>query len=81
MPKLKDERSTPETVLIEVPIAEVPPATWGLHINTHLSLDQSFALRRITAALDQRLVRLSNGRRVVNACDTLKYLLEQICGE
>jgi hypothetical protein len=81
MPKLKDEKTIPETVLIEVPIAEVPPAPWGLHINTHLSLDQSLALRRVTAALDKRLARLSNGRRVVNACDTLKLLLEQICVE
>ena len=81
MPKLKDERSTPETVLIEARIAEVPTATWGLHINTHLSPDQSLALRRVTAALDQRLAKLSNGQRVVNACDTLKYLLEQICAQ
>jgi hypothetical protein len=81
MPKVKDEKTTPESVLIEVPVAEVSPATWGLHINTHLSPAQSLALRRVTAALDGRLGRLSNGRRVVNARDTLKYLLEQICAE
>ncbi|MGD9720556.1 MAG: hypothetical protein AB7E98_05935 [Pirellulales bacterium] len=81
MPKLKDERPGPDSVLIEVPIAEVPPATWGLHINTHLTLEQSHALRRVTAALDERLVRLSNSRRVINPCDALKYLLEQICVE
>ncbi len=78
MPKLKDDKTPPEAVLIEVPLAEVPPATWGLHINTHLSLDQSLALRRVTAALDRRLARLSSGRRVVNPCDALKYVLEQI---
>ena len=81
MPKVKDERTTPESVLIEVPISEVPPQTWGLHINTHLTPQQSHALRRVTAALDDRLARLSNGRRVINPCDALKYLLEQICGE
>ncbi len=81
MPKLKDEKPTPDTVLVEVPIAEVPPATWGLHINTHLSLDQSHALRRVTSALDRRLARLSNGRRVINPCDALKYLLERVCEE
>jgi hypothetical protein len=80
MPKLKAERTTPESVLIEVPIAEVPPAIWGLHINTHLSSDQSLALRRVTAALDSRLARLSNGRGVINPCDALKYLLELIGG-
>lgn len=81
MPKLKDEKTTPDTVSIEVPIAEVPPATWGLHINTHLTPEQSLALRRVTAALDQRLAKLSNGQRVVNACGALKYLLEQVCAE
>jgi hypothetical protein len=81
MPKLKDERTVPDTASIEVPIAEVPPQTWGLHINTHLSPDQSLVLRRVTAALDQQLARLSNGRRVVNPCDALKYLLEQIHAE
>ncbi len=39
------------------------------------------ALRRVTAALDRRLARLSNGRRVVNPCDALKYVLEQICAD
>ena len=81
MPKLKDEKAPPESVLVEVPIAEVPPATWGLHINTHLTPEQSLALRRVTAALDQRLAKLSNGQRVVNACGALKYLLEQILAD
>ena len=81
MPRLKDENPPPDSVLIEVPIAEVPPATWALHINTHLTPEQSDALRGVTAALDERLARLSNGRRVINPCDALKYLLEQICGE
>lgn len=81
MPKVKDENPKPDSVLIDVPLVEVPPATWGLHINTHLSLEQSHALRRVTAALDERLVRLSNGQRVVNPCDALKFVLEQICGD
>ncbi len=78
MPKLKQGEIGPDTVLIEVPVADVPEATWGLHINTHLTVDQSNWLRRVTAALDRRLARLSNGRRVVNPCDALKYLVEQI---
>ena len=81
MPKPKDDKTPPESILVEVPVAEVPPATWGLHINTHLSPDQSLALRRVTAALDKQLTRLTNGRRVVNPCDALKYLLEQVCVE
>lgn len=79
MPKHRDEKTPTDSVLVEVPIAEVPLATWGLHINTHLTLEQSHALRRVTAALDERLIRLSNGRRVINPCDALRYLLEQIC--
>ena len=81
MPKHKDENPSPNSVLIEVPVGEVLPATWGLHVNTHLTLDQSHALRRITAALDERLARLSNGRRVINPCDALKYVLEQVCAQ
>lgn len=81
MPKRKDEKMAQNTVLIEVPIAEVPPADWSLHINTHLTPQLSLALRRVTAALDQRLARLPNGRRVVNPCDALKYLLEQVSVE
>jgi hypothetical protein len=81
MPKLKDEKSPADSVLIEVPVAEVPAQTWALHINTHLTPDQSLALRCVTAALDGRLARLSSGRRVINPCDALKYLLEQVCGE
>ncbi len=78
MPKVKDETPEPNSVLIEVPLAEVPPATWGLHINTHLTIEQSHALRRVAAALDGRLVRLSNGRRVVSHCDAIRYLCERI---
>jgi hypothetical protein len=78
MPKSKDERPKPENVFIEAPIAEVPPQTWGPHINAHLTPEQSLTLRRVTAALDERLAKLSNGQRVINACGALQYLLEQI---
>ncbi len=78
MPKTKDENRDSDSVLIEVPVADVIPAAWGLHINTHLTPEQSTALRRVTAALDQQLARLSNGQRVVNATGALKYLLEQV---
>lgn len=78
MPKLKDNNSVPSSVAIEVPLSDVPPGSWGLHINTHLTSEQSMALRRVTAALDRRLARLSNGQRVVNACGALKYILEAI---
>jgi hypothetical protein len=81
MAKFKEQKAPPNEILIELPIADVPPMTWGLHINTHLTPEQSRALRRVTAALDQRLVRLTNGRRVVNSCDALKYLLELVANE
>ncbi len=78
MPKLKDDKPAPDSVLIEVPLSEVPAATWGLHINTHLTPEQSHVLRRVTAALDQRLEKLTNQQRVVNVSGALKYLLELI---
>jgi hypothetical protein len=78
MPKLKDERTVPATILIEVPIAEMPPATWGLHIDVKLTAAQSTALRRITQGLDVRGATLGNGRRVVNAADAVRFVLEQI---
>jgi hypothetical protein len=78
MPKLKNESSPPESVLIEVPVADVPPQTWGYHINTRLTPDQSHALRCVTAALDARQARLANNQRVVNVSGALKYLLERI---
>jgi hypothetical protein len=81
MPKVKNQTPDPESMLIEVPLADVLPATWGLHINTHLTLNQSHALRRLTSALDQRLSRLANGRRIVNSTDAVKYLLERISDE
>jgi hypothetical protein len=78
MSKVKDEKPTLDSVLIEVPLAEVSPQTWGLHINTRLTPEQSHVLRRLTAALGERLVKLANDQRVVNASGALKYLLEQI---
>jgi hypothetical protein len=81
MPKLKNEISPPESVHIEVPVVELPPQTWGYHINTRLTPEQSHAISRVTTALDQRLTRLANGQRVVNVSGALKYLLEQIGAE
>ncbi len=81
MPELNGKRMPLHAAAIEVPIAEVPATTLGLHLNTHLSLTQSLALRRVTAALVRQLARLSNGRRVVSASDTLKYLLDQVCAD
>lgn len=78
MPKLKNEKSPREAVVIEVPVADVEPQTWGYHINTRLTPEQSHALRRVTAALDARLARLANNQRVVNVSGALKYLLERI---
>jgi len=78
MPKPKNEKPQADSVLIEVPLADLPPQTWGLHINTRLTPEQSHVLRRVTAALDTRLARLANNQRVVNVSGALKYVLEQI---
>ncbi len=81
MPKEKPQLQNRQSVSIEVPLADVPAQTWGLHINTRLTPAQSYALRRLTAALDERLTRLANNQRVVNASGALKYLLERISSE
>ncbi len=78
MPKEKSERPRPDTVLVEIPICEVPSASWPLHIDVKLTPAQSKALRRITQGLDVRGATLGNGRRVVNATDAVRFVLEQI---
>ncbi len=78
MPKEKTQRDQPETVLVELPVCDVPAASWPLHIDVKLTPVQSQALRRVTQGLDVRRATLENGRRVVNATDALRFLLEQL---
>jgi hypothetical protein len=78
MPKANLERARPETVLVELPICDVPAASWPLHLDVKLTPVQSQALRRITQGLDVQRATLTNGRRVVNATDALRFLLEQV---
>lgn len=77
MPKAEVKETIEETsVIIELPVGEVPLTTWGVHINTNLTPRQSRMLRRIAAGLDRAQARLANGARVVNPTDALKFLLE-----
>lgn len=69
---------TVETALVEVPVCDLPPVTWGIHLDARLTPDQSNALRRITHALDKRQATLASGKRVVNTTDAVKYVLELI---
>lgn len=79
MPKGKNERSKPDTTLVEIPVCcEIPEATWRLHIDVKLSPSQSNALRRVAMGLDAERATLSNGRRVVSTTDAIRYVLEQI---
>jgi len=78
MPKEKNERPRPDTVLVELPVCDVPAASWPLHIDVRLTPVQSQALRRITHGLDIQRATLENGRRVVNATDAVRFVLEQI---
>lgn len=66
------------TVLIEMPISgEVPATEFGLHIDARLTPKQSTVLRRIANQLDKGQARLENGKRIVNATDAVKFMLEQ----
>lgn len=67
-----------DVVLIELPVADVPIVTWGLHINAHLTPDQSLALRRLTQALDSKQISLANGERVTKPTHALKWVLETL---
>jgi hypothetical protein len=61
-----------------VPIADVPQQTWGLHVDTRLSPEQTNTLRAITQAFVQRRATLANGQQVRKPADALKLLLEAI---
>lgn len=68
-------------VLIELPACVVDKVDWRLklyHANVNLTAEQSHALRSLTEALDRTGAVLANGRRVVEATDALRYLLEQV---
>ncbi len=68
-----------DSILIEVPLAlNFPPSEFGVHIDVHLSVSQSTAIRRVAAQLDRRQATLKNGKRVVNVSDAVKYLMEAI---
>lgn len=74
--QVKDETAE-ASVIIELPTAEVPLTTWGLHVDTKLTPKQSQALRSIAAGLDRAQARLENGGRVVSPNDAMKFMLEQ----
>ncbi len=66
------------SVIIEMPISgEVPSTEFGLHIDARLTPKQSTVLRRIANQLDKQQARLENGKRIVNATDAFKFMLEQ----
>lgn len=76
------KQKEPAAVLIEIPISlDLPPSEFGVHVDAHLSARQSTALRRIAMQLDRRQAVLQSGKRVVNATDAIKYLLELIATE
>lgn len=81
MGKAKVVTAEPQSsVLIELPVAEVPKVTWTLHVDTRLTPKQTNSLRRIAAGLDAAQARLESGTRVVKPNDALKYLLEEAAG-
>lgn len=81
MPKAEAPKEVADTYIIELPFAEVPLTTWGLHIDTKLTPGQSQVLRRIAAGLDRAQARLENGGRVVSPNDAIKFWLEQATTE
>jgi hypothetical protein len=81
-----DQRSeevmkTPTSVLIEVPIAPLPPSEFIVHIEMKLTPLQSTIARRIAAHLDRQQVCLKNGQRITSSSGAIKWLLERISQE
>jgi len=67
------------TILVEVPFAvNYPPSEFIVHLDVHLTLAQSTAIRRVARQLDRKQAYLRNGQRVVNTNAAVKWLLEQI---
>lgn len=68
-----------DSVVIEVPLCrDMPPVGFCLHVDARLTPDQSNALRKTAAALDQQNARLANGKRIVHPTDALKFILERL---
>lgn len=69
---------TDEFVSLQIPVAEVPPTAFGMHLDVRLSAKQSLALRSIACGLDRKQVVLENGRRVIDPSNAIRYLLEEV---
>lgn len=91
MPSLKGDRTSRKkvveekeimkdigTVLIEVPIAEENGKYAVRHVDIQCDDLQAIGLRRITDALNEKAVKLRNGRYVQSPAETLKYIIELI---
>ncbi|WP_425618046.1 hypothetical protein NA78x_001739 [Anatilimnocola sp. NA78] len=65
-------------ILVEVPIAPMPPSEFTVHIDMKLTPPQSTVARRIAAHLDRQQACLRNGQRITTPSAALKWLLEQI---
>jgi len=63
---------------IEVPMAQIKPAGFGIHIDFQLNPESSDAIRSLRKALDDGNVRLKNGRRITNTTDSVRWLVEQV---
>lgn len=75
----KGDAAQQEAVLVELPVdRSIDGASWTLHIDTQLSVEQSNALRQLTSALDKHQARTQNGQRVVNHAGAVRWMLEQL---
>jgi hypothetical protein len=66
------------TVTLEIPLTEIPPANWSLHIDAKLTAQQSHAIRRVTHRLQTMEARLASGVLVNSHSLAIRWILEQI---
>lgn len=80
MPKAKVTKQE-KTVLIEIPVAEVPDVTFGLRVDAKLSPRQSNALRWIVAGLNGRLGVYANATGGAKNAEAVRCILESVADQ
>ncbi len=77
--KQRAEAGQTNTALIEVPLGEPREGAYlSPHLDVKLSQEQTEALHRVTAGLQESVARLRNERLITNTADAVRYLLEAI---
>lgn len=81
MGKAKAKDDAKSSVSINLPLKEVEPQSWGIHVDLRLSSRQSNALRRIIAGLNGQLGSLAHASGRASGNGAIKLILEMAADE